>query len=143
MRRGDGWETVLEFCLPVPFGIVAPVLRAVGEALEAEGWRDVSLSTDGRHTVLARPPDRAGDRAAEAEEEMRHTVRAMLGGLTPAMGRAVASLRRGTSTSYVLGGTRTALYRRGLIRSKVGPERLTRMGERVADAYLANAQGQQ
>lgn len=61
MRRADGLEEVLEFRLPVPFGVVPPLLSAIGECLEAEGWTEVSLTTDGRHTILGRPPGRRAE----------------------------------------------------------------------------------
>lgn len=53
-RLPDGREKVVTFAMPLPLAVVGPLLLAIGEALEAEGWTEVNYHQDGY--VLATPP---------------------------------------------------------------------------------------
>ncbi len=60
-RLPDGREKVLTFALPLPLSLVGPLLRAVGEGLEGQGWTAVHYHQDGY--VVATPPARDTDPA--------------------------------------------------------------------------------
>lgn len=50
----NGSERVVTFDLPLPLAVVAPLLQAIGETLEAEGWAHVRYHQEGY--VVATPP---------------------------------------------------------------------------------------
>lgn len=54
----DGREVICTLALPLPLAVMGSLGVAIAEALEALGYSDVVLLTDGTERIIAVPPAR-------------------------------------------------------------------------------------
>jgi hypothetical protein len=54
MQLPDGTEALATLAVPLPLDTAAVLIRAIGEAANELGYRDVALLTDGSHTIVGR-----------------------------------------------------------------------------------------